>query len=140
MNWNKKIKAGERAVVVGMGISGRAAVAFLLGKGAEVFVTDSRDCKDLPARDQAYLLEQNIIFEGGGHSKAFMSQGDFIVISPGVPTDLKILKELQDADIPILGELALATPYLTESIVAVTGTNGKTTVTSLIGELLRAVL
>ncbi len=138
MNWNKKIKAGERAVVVGMGISGRAAVAFLLSKGAEVFVTDSRDCKDLPARDQAYLLEQNIIFEGGGHSKAFMSQGDFIVISPGVPTDLKILKELQDADIPILGELALATPYLTESIVAVTGTNGKTTVTSLIGELLRA--
>jgi len=125
-------------VVMGMGISGRAAVAFLLSKGAEVFVTDSRDLNDLPAKDQAYLLEQNITFEGSGHSKAFMSQGDFIVISPGVPTDLKILKELRNADIPILGELALAAPYLTESVVAVTGTNGKTTVTSLIGELLRA--
>ena len=138
MNWNQKIKAGGRAVVMGMGISGRAAVAFLLSKGAEVSVTDNRVLKNLPEKDQDYLLERNIAFEGGGHSKKFMSQGDFIVISPGVPTDLPILKELRDADIPVLGELALAAPYLTEPVVAVTGTNGKTTVTSLIGELLRA--
>lgn len=138
MDWKHKIDAGQRVIVMGMGISGRAAVAFLLSKAATVFVTDSRDFKDLPEDDQRYLRENNISFEGGGHSREFMSQGDFIVVSPGVPTDLAILIELQSAGIPFLGELALAAPYLTESVIAVTGTNGKTTVTSLIGELLRA--
>jgi len=137
MNWNQKIKTGQRAVIMGLGVSGRAAVAFLLSKGAEVFVTDSREFNDLPEKDQIYLRENNIAFEGGAHTKEFMSQGDFIVISPGVPTDLPLLKELSDANIPILGELALAAPYLTECVVAVTGTNGKTTVTSLVGELLQ---
>ncbi len=138
MNWNQKIEAGQRAVVMGMGVSGRAAVAFLLDKGAEVFVTDSREFEALPENDQKYLLENNIAFEGGSHSKDFMTQGDLIVISPGVPTDLLLLNELRDANIPVLGELALAAPYLTECVVAVTGTNGKTTVTSLLGELLRS--
>ena len=138
MDWNKKIKFGQCGVVMGMGVSGRAAVAFLLSQGAEVFVTDSREFEALPEKDREYLLENNIAFEGGGHTKEFMSQGDFIVISPGVPTDLPLLKELHEANIPVLGELALAAPYLTECVVAVTGTNGKTTVTSLVGELLQA--
>lgn len=123
---------------MGMGVSGRAAVAFLLSKGAEVFVTDSREFNNLPENDQIYLRENKVTFEGGAHTKEFMSQGDFIVISPGVPTDLPLLKELRDANIPVLGELALAAPYLTECVIAVTGTNGKTTVTSLVGELLEA--
>lgn len=138
MNWNHKIEAGQRAVVMGMGVSGRAAVAFLISKGAEVFVTDSREFTDLPEKDQLYLRENKISFEGGAHTKKFMSQGDFIVISPGVPTDLPLLDELREEDIPILGELALAAPYFTECVVAITGTNGKTTVTSLVGELLQA--
>ncbi len=138
MSWQEKIDGGQRVVVMGLGISGRAAVAFLLSKSATVFVTDSRDFGELSEEDQIYLQENKIFFEGGGHTKTFMSQGDFIVISPGVPTDLPILKELEAEGIPCVGELGLAAPYLTETVVAVTGTNGKTTVTSLIGELLRA--
>ncbi len=123
---------------MGMGVSGRAAVAFLLAQGAEVFVTDSRAFEKLSDTDQEYLLGEKIAFECGGHTLQFMAQGDFIVISPGVPTDLPILSKLHGLRIPIFGELALAAPYLTECVVAVTGTNGKTTVTALIGELLRA--
>jgi len=94
--------------------------------------------KDLPEEDRDYLQKHNIPFEGGGHSREFLSRGNFIAISPGVPTDLPLLKEMRERHIPILGELALAAPYLDECVVAVTGTNGKTTVTALIGELLKA--
>jgi len=130
--------AGDRVVVMGMGVSGLAAVEFLLANGATVSVTDRRLLKDLPEKDQNYLLKKNIDFEGGAHSKAFMAKADYIIISPGIPRDLPLLQELQDEGMPVLGELALAAPYLTERVVAVTGTNGKTTVTALIGELLQA--
>ncbi len=137
-DFTDKIQSGQRVVVLGMGVSGRAAVKFLLAQGARVFVSDSRELIDLPTADQEYLQENDIGFEGGGHSRDFLSQGDCIVISPGIPTDLPLLLQMRDENIPILGELALAAPYLTECVIAVTGTNGKTTVTSLIGELLTA--
>ncbi len=135
--WTQKVTPGQQAVVMGMGVSGRAAVSFLRGEGADVFVTDRREFHELSESDQTFLLDQDVIFEGGGHSLSFMSQGDFVVISPGVPTDLELLQNLRKKNIPILGELALAAPYLTECVVAVTGTNGKTTVTALIGKLLQ---
>jgi UDP-N-acetylmuramoylalanine--D-glutamate ligase len=138
MDLKQKIGPGQRAVVMGMGISGRAMVEFLLSLQVVVSVTDNRKFKDLPQDDQDYLQKNDILFEGGIHTKEFLSQGDFIAISPGIPTDLPLLNEMREKHIPILGELALAAPYLSECVVAVTGTNGKTTVTSLIGELLRA--
>ncbi len=138
MDFTAKIQSGQRLVVLGLGVSGRAAVKFLVAQGAKVFVSDSRELHDLPTADQEYLRANDIGFEGGGHSREFLLQGDYIVISPGIPTDLPLLLEMREKNIPILGELALAAPYLTEYVVAVTGTNGKTTVTSLIGELLTA--
>ncbi len=134
----RRIESGKRAVVMGMGVSGRAAVKFLLTQDVVVSVSDSRQFSDLSQADQEYLLENGIAFEGGGHSEDFLGRNDFIVISPGIPTDLPILQQMSERNIPVLGELALAAPYLTECVVAVTGTNGKTTVTSLIGELLAA--
>jgi UDP-N-acetylmuramoylalanine--D-glutamate ligase len=138
MDLRQRTEAGQRAVVMGMGVSGRAMVEFLLSLEVQVFVTDNRSFNDLPQEDQDYLQNQDVPFEGGSHSKEFLSQGNFIAISPGIPTDLPLLNEMRERQIPILGELALAAPYLSECVVAVTGTNGKTTVTSLIGELLRA--
>lgn len=138
MDLMQKIKPGQRAVVIGMGVSGRAMVEFLLSLDVQVFVTDRRNITDLPQADRDYLQDNNIPYEGGVHSKEFLCQGDFIVISPGIPTDLAVLVEMRNKHIPVLGELALAAPYLSECVVAVTGTNGKTTVTTLIGELLRA--
>ena len=133
-----RIESGQRAVVLGMGVSGRAAVKFLLSLGVEVSVSDTRDFTDLSEADREYLQQHKITFEGGGHSEEFLSRNDCIVISPGIPTDLPLLQQMRLKKIPVLGELALAAPYLTEPVVAVTGTNGKTTVTALIGELLAA--
>ena len=133
-----RIEPGQRAVVMGLGVSGRAAVRYLRTLGLRVFVSDSRKFTELSVSDQDYLLANNIVFEGGGHSREFLLQGDVIVLSPGIPTDLPLLKEIREMGIPLLGELALAAPRLTEQVVAVTGTNGKTTVTALLGELLRA--
>jgi UDP-N-acetylmuramoylalanine--D-glutamate ligase len=138
MDLRKKFIPGKRAVVLGMGISGRAMVAFLHSEGLLVSVSDGRQFEELSKGDQDYLLQHKIAFEGGGHSEEFLDQADFIAISPGVPTDLPLLETLRQRGIPILGELAIAAPYLTEQVVAVTGTNGKTTVTALIGELLTA--
>ncbi|MBU1419149.1 MAG: UDP-N-acetylmuramoyl-L-alanine--D-glutamate ligase [Proteobacteria bacterium] len=123
---------------MGLGVSGRAAVRYLLASDVQVFVSDSREFTELPLSDQEYLLENDVAFEGGGHSRDFLLQGDFIVISPGIATDLPLLVEMRGQNIPVLGELALAAPQLSEQVVAVTGTNGKTTVTALIGELLAA--
>ncbi|MCF8055417.1 MAG: UDP-N-acetylmuramoyl-L-alanine--D-glutamate ligase [Desulfocapsa sp.] len=134
----RKIESGQRAVVMGMGVSGRAAVKFLLSHNVEVSVSDNRQFTDLSRVDQDYLQEKGIAFEGGGHSEEFFSRSDFIVISPGIPTDLPLLVTMRRKNIPVLGELALAAPYLTECVVAVTGTNGKTTVAALLGELLSA--
>lgn len=133
-----KIQSGQHGVVIGLGVSGLAMANFLLSKNVAVSVSDSRQLDELPSHDKEFLQENNIPFEGGGHSEGFLSSADFIAISPGVPTDLAILNVMREKGIPILGELAIAAPYLSECVVAVTGTNGKTTVTALIGELLKA--
>jgi len=136
MNAVDKIQPDQRVAIMGLGVSGRAAMKFLVAQGAQVFVSDSRDINDLPQADQEYLRSNSIEFEGGGHSRDFILQGDSIFISPGIPTNLPLLQEMREKDITIFGELALAAPYLHECVVAVTGTNGKTTVTALIGDLI----
>lgn len=138
MDLTQKFIAGERGVVLGLGISGRAMLQFLLKVGVEVSVSDGRQFEELDKKDQEYLQEHAIAYEGGGHTESFLAQADFVAISPGVPTTLPVLRKIQDRGIAILGELAIAAPYLTEPVVAVTGTNGKTTVTALIAELLQA--
>ncbi len=138
MEWKKKIEPGLRAVVLGMGISGRAMVEFLLSEKAMVAVVDERGFSELSADDQAYLRMNRISFMTPQEGKGAMLHADFIAISPGIPTDLPVLSEVRERDIPIVGELALAAPYLRETVIAVTGTNGKTTVTTLVAELLRS--
>lgn len=124
-------------MILGLGVSGRAALKFLLAQGAIVGVSDSRNFATLANADQDYLRVNKIAYEGGGHTAQFCADCDAVFISPGIPTDIPLLHDLSKQGIAILGELALAAPYLTETVVAVTGTNGKTTVTALIGELLQ---
>lgn len=138
MQTGQKIKAGQRFVVMGLGVSGLAAVKFLLELGADVAISDTRLFATLPVEDQGYIQSNKLLFEGGGHSEAFCAECDAVFISPGIPTDIPLLQALRGKGIPVLGELALATPYLSEVVVAVTGTNGKTTVTALIGKLLES--
>ncbi len=133
----QKIKSGQRFVVLGLGVSGRAAMKFLVQQGAIVSVSDTRSFEELAVDEQEYIQKHKIAFEGGGHTAAFCRTCDAIFISPGIDPNIPLLLDLRDSDIAVVGELAIAAPYLTETVVAVTGTNGKTTVTALIGELLQ---
>ena len=133
----KKIQAGQRFVVLGLGVSGRAAMKFLVQQGAQVAVSDTRNFQELAEEDQEYIRKHSIPFEGGGHSLAFCELCDTVFISPGIDPEIQLLQELRNQNKEVLGELAIAAPYLTETVVAVTGTNGKTTVTALLGELLQ---
>ncbi len=130
--------AGTKAVVVGLGKSGLAAVRYLHGQGLAVAVSEYRDQDRLHAEERTVLEQYGVELETGGHSREFVTKADLIVVSPGVPPDLSVLLEARSMGIPVLGELALAAEQIKVPVIAVTGSNGKTTVTSLIGHLLRA--
>lgn len=125
----------KRVLVVGLGKSGLSAIKFCQGQGATVTVSDS--APGTP-EDRAWLAKEGIACEFGGHSRAFCRATDLILLSPGVPYALPVFQEARQQGIPVIGELALAPRYLKTPVIAVTGTNGKTTVTTLIGDLLRA--
>jgi len=135
---NEMIQEGTPVVVLGFGITGRVALRYLSMLGARVYVSDARPEKKLSPQERALLQECGAEYEGGAHSLEFLRQGEFIFISPGIPVNLKVVVEAKKAGVNIVGELALAAPALQCPVVAVTGTNGKTTVTTLIGDLLRA--
>lgn len=138
MSWiREKIETG-RVVVMGLGKSGLAAARFLLRQGAEVMVSEGAARETISTEILAWLTVKNIRCEFGGHSAEMFVAADLIVVSPGVPLDLPVLLAARAKKIPVIGELAFAEDYLQTPVVAVTGTNGKTTVTTLLGELLRA--
>jgi UDP-N-acetylmuramoylalanine--D-glutamate ligase len=129
------IKAGMRAVVVGLGKSGLAAVRYLHKQGLKVAVSEFRET--IPDQERIVLEQCNAELETGGHTVAFFTDADLVIPSPGVPADLPVLEATRSRDIPVLGELALAAEHIKVPVIAVTGSNGKTTVTGLIGHLLR---
>ncbi|MFP4389021.1 MAG: UDP-N-acetylmuramoyl-L-alanine--D-glutamate ligase, partial [Desulfococcaceae bacterium] len=129
--------SGLRLVVVGMGRSGRACVRFLARLGARVVAADSRPPGAL-AEVAAELAERDVPLAAGPHPPELFDGADGVVLSPGVPHTLPVLEAARGRGIPVIGELELAARLATEPIAAVTGTNGKTTVTTLLGEMLRA--
>jgi len=132
------LTAGMKGVVVGLGRSGLAAVRYLHRRGIRVKVSESRD-RELLSRKELTTLEQcGVELETGGHGEDFFGDADLVVLSPGVPPGLSVLQRVRARNVPVLGELALAAGRIPVPVIAVTGSNGKTTVTSLIGELLRA--
>src|SRR6516162_10267348 len=126
---------GKRVLVVGLGKSGLAAALFLRHRGAQVTVSDIRSAEAL-AKDIPALLEEGINVEAGGHGLLTFRRQDLIVVSPGVPLDTPELVQARNLGRPIIGELELAARFLKGKILAVTGSNGKTTTTSLLGEIL----
>ena len=131
------IHPGVKVAVIGLGITGRAAVSYALQCGAEVRVSDSRPEQRFLQEEQEFLAANDIIWEAGGHSRDFLNLVDLILVSPGVNLDSPLMRDLRNDGIPLIGELALAVGQIDVPVVAVTGTNGKTTVTTLIGELLQ---
>ncbi len=114
-----------------------AAALFLRHHGAQVTISDTRGADKL-ARELPLLLEANIAVETGGHSTLTFQQQDAIVVSPGITLHTPELQQARGLGIPILGELELAAQHLQGSTLAITGSNGKTTTTTLCGEILRA--
>jgi UDP-N-acetylmuramoylalanine--D-glutamate ligase len=127
---------GKKVLVVGLGKSGLAAALFLRHRGAQVTVSDVRSAESL-AKEIPALLEEGIMVEAGGHGLLTFRRQDLIVVSPGVPLDTPELVQARNLGLPIIGELELAARFLKGRILAITGSNGKTTTTALAGEILK---
>ena len=128
---------GKKVLVVGLGKSGLAAALFLRRRGAQVTVSDVRSAEAL-AKDIPALLDEGINVEAGGHGLLTFRRQDLIVVSPGVPLDTPELVQVKAFGLPIIGELELAARFLKGRILAITGSNGKTTTTALVGEILKS--
>jgi UDP-N-acetylmuramoylalanine--D-glutamate ligase len=123
-----------KTLVIGAGKSGVAAANFLAGRGQEILLTDSNAAPDLP-----YPLHDGVDRAFGQHDASLLDDVGTIVLSPGVPRTIPLLEQASVLPIPVIGEIELAYRHMPQgsTIVAITGSNGKSTTTSLIGEILK---
>ncbi len=128
---------GKRVLVVGLGRSGVASALFLKSQGARVTVSDVKSSEQF-REEIPVLLDHGIAVETGGHGERTFQDQDLIVVSPGVPVDAEPLTQARGLGQPVIGEIQLAAEFLKGEIIAITGSNGKTTTTTLIGEILAA--
>jgi UDP-N-acetylmuramoylalanine--D-glutamate ligase len=126
---------GKRVLVVGLGKSGVSSALFLNSRGARVTVSDSKPEAEL-RKEILLLLEHGITVETGGHGDRTFRDQDLIVVSPGVPFDAPQLVQARNLGEKVIGEIELAARFLPGPIAAITGANGKTTTTTLAGEIL----
>ena len=122
------IKQNSRVLVVGMARSGIAAAKLLLKHGAVPLLNDNRKQSSFGSELDCFHGTASE-FHLGENPVPLLSECDMVVISPGVPLDAPIVKQAKKKEIPLIGELELAFTYLKGNVIAVTGTNGKTTIT-----------
>jgi UDP-N-acetylmuramoylalanine--D-glutamate ligase len=125
---------GRHVVVVGAARSGIAAAELLLRRGARVTLTEVRDTFEGADR----LERLGVTLELGGHRSATLAAADLVVTSPGVPVQGALFDEVRSRGIEVIGELELASRWLKGRVIAITGTKGKSTTTTLIGRMLTA--
>ena len=123
---------GKRVVVVGAARSGVAAAQLLVRRGASVVLTDVKD----RINAERELRAAGVELELGGHKTETLRSADLIVLSPGVPLTQPHVADARTAGVPVIGELELASRWLRGRIIAITGTKGKSTTTTLIGRML----
>jgi UDP-N-acetylmuramoylalanine--D-glutamate ligase len=128
--------AGKKVLVLGAGRSGVACAKFLAARGATVALNDAQALEQWSAAAQA-LKNEGVGCFAGEAPGWLLEQIDLLVISPGVPTKTIPVRYAERAGAEIIGEVELAARFLRGRIVAITGSNGKTTTTTLIGELLK---
>lgn len=126
----------KRVLVVGMGKSGIAAAKFLRARGAIVTISDSRPATALAAQIEE-MLAAGVAVETGGHGLLTFRRQDLIVVSPGVPANTLELQQVRAFGVEMIGEVELASRFLQGHVLAITGSNGKTTTTSLLGKILQ---
>jgi len=125
---------GQHVVVVGAARSGVAAAELLVSRGARVTLSDGRETFDEVDR----LRAAGVALDLGGHSERVFASADLIVLSPGVPADLPVVDAARRRGVPVIGELELAWRWLKGRVIAITGTKGKSTTTTLTGRMLQA--
>ncbi|MBL0740136.1 UDP-N-acetylmuramoyl-L-alanine--D-glutamate ligase [Chryseolinea lacunae] len=124
----------ERIVILGGGESGTGAALLAKANGFDVFVSDMGPIKE---KYTAELEKENIAFETGGHTEAKILNANYIIKSPGIPDKAPMIKAAKVAGIPVIDEIEFASQYTDAKIIAITGTNGKTTTTLLTYHLMK---
>jgi UDP-N-acetylmuramoylalanine--D-glutamate ligase len=127
--------AKKKVLVVGLGRSGVAACEVLRRYECEVTVTDSNKKSDLVFETRS-LEEQGVKLALGGHDAALLKEKELVVLSPGVPRNIPLIQEALKLNVPVLSEIEIAWELSRAPIIAVTGTNGKSTVVTLIGKII----
>jgi UDP-N-acetylmuramoylalanine--D-glutamate ligase len=127
---------GQTVVVVGAGRTGVEAAKLLALRGARVILSDS-DCPDNRSHLERSLSEHEIELELGGHKEESFLGADLVILSPGVPPYIEPVRAAEKAGVPVMSEMEFASPFCDSRIVAVTGTNGKTTTTTLIHRMVK---
>jgi UDP-N-acetylmuramoylalanine--D-glutamate ligase len=125
---------GRRVVVVGAARSGIAAAELLVRRGARVTLTEARESFDAADR----LQSTGVALELGGHRDATFAAADLVVVSPGVPLEQPAFEAARARGVEVIGELELAWRWLKGRVIAITGTKGKSTTTTLLGRMLQA--
>lgn len=129
----------KNVIVVGLGKSGISACRLLSRRGDRVFITEVKDDVNTRFSLQS-LFEEGVVQESnvelGSHTKDFVKDADLMVVSPGVRSDSVPVKTARGRNIPVIGEMELGYSMCPAPVIAVTGTSGKTTVTTLIGKML----
>lgn len=128
---------GKKVTVAGAGISGIAAAELLSGAGASVTLYDGNAALTEQEVRARLGTDFNGSFVFGGFTGELLQNTEMLVISPGVPTDLPFVTELKERGVPVIGEIELAYWFARGKLVAITGTNGKTTTTALTGAIMR---
>lgn len=125
---------GKKVLVIGAGLSGRAAAIFLSGKGAAAVLADNKEADALEGLDEVRAAGVELCLGGMPQNTADFA---LAVISPGVPLEIPVVESLQKDGVPLIGELELAYRCSHNPYLAITGTNGKTTTTTLLGYILQ---
>ena len=128
--------ANRKIVVVGLGRTGLAAARFLHQKGARVLVADTADETQL-GDSVGTLRKMGVALELGPHRVSSFQNADLMIVSPGVCHTIEPIAQAIARGVPLMSEVELASRFIKEPIVAVTGTNGKTTTTELLGQMLK---
>ncbi len=127
---------GQQIVVIGAGLSGQALVRYFVARGASVTLSDQRKKERITGLESLRGLP--VHYDFGGHRLELFEQADLVAVSPGVPLSCPPLLRAKEAEVPLLGEIEIAAREIEAPIIGITGTNGKSTTTSLIGEIFRA--
>jgi UDP-N-acetylmuramoylalanine--D-glutamate ligase len=136
-NFHKIEFRNKKVLVVGLGITGLYAARWLAKQGAAVTVSEAKPETELSSATCKEVRKLGIALETGRHQETTFLKSEMIVLSPGVPHDMEPLRSAKKTGIPVTGELELSSRLIDTPMIAVTGTNGKSTVTALLGSLLK---